>query len=146
MVPTERLKVVMQAPATRARGFANPIQAVGSLYRSGGVASLYRGASANFLRLAIGYVVVQGRNARRARYAHTSVCLAHPRSQVYFPVFEGVSQALASPGQRPGPAAVVLAGGLAGALLWPRVGCKQAVVLTTLRRHRHGALDDWVSV
>lgn len=93
MVPTERLKVVMQAPATRARGFANPIEAVGSLYRSGGVASLYRGASANFLRLAIG-------------------------SQVYFPVFEGVSQALASPGQRPGPAAVVLAGGLAGMAHW----------------------------
>jgi solute carrier family 25 carnitine/acylcarnitine transporter 20/29 len=91
--PGERIKVLLQANAGQAN-FRGPTDVLRSLWSSGGLASLYRGAGATLARDAAG-------------------------SSVYFSAYEGVKRSCVTEDRAPpSTATVLLAGSAAGVANW----------------------------
>lgn len=97
MTPIERVKVLLQTqkidPITGKRPFSGPVSVVGHLYKTGGMASIYRGTFATLLRDV-------------------------PGSVAYFGVYEWLKARLnTTPGEL-NKGAVLFAGGMAGVANW----------------------------
>lgn len=95
--PVERVKVVLQIDGQRPTPqYKGPIDVVGTLYKEGGVKSLFRGTLATVARDA-------------------------PGSAAYFAAYEATKKALAPPGQSPSDLNLLntmVAGAAAGVAMW----------------------------
>ncbi|XP_050314305.1 congested-like trachea protein [Anthonomus grandis grandis] len=94
MAPGERIKCLLQIQEKGKGMYSGPVDVVKKLYKQGGIASIYRGAGATFLR-------------------------DIPASGVYFLTYEAVQNYLTDNGNhQTGIAGTILAGGLAGTANW----------------------------
>lgn len=99
MTPVERIKVILQTQGTTAEGgkkYKGPVDVAVTLYKQGGLASIYKGTAATLWR-------------------------DIPGSVAYFFAYEVVKKALTPSGSTPdqlNPLAVLFAGGMAGVANW----------------------------
>ncbi|GAA5977797.1 hypothetical protein JCM5350_006181 [Sporobolomyces pararoseus] len=95
--PVERVKVLLQMQGQGGKQlYSGPLDAVGKLYKEGGLKSIYRGTGATLAR-------------------------DGPGSAAYFVAYEYVKKTLTPAGQDPAAlslSAVMVAGGLAGVTMW----------------------------
>ncbi|KAK4047173.1 carnitine transporter [Microbotryomycetes sp. JL221] len=95
--PVERVKVLLQMQGQGGKQLYNgPLDAVGKLYKEGGLRSIYRGTGATLAR-------------------------DGPGSAAYFLAYEAIKKTLTPQGQDPSElslSAVVVAGGFAGVTMW----------------------------
>jgi len=99
MTPVERVKVILQTQGTSAEGarkYKGPVDVAVSLYKQGGLASIYKGTAATLWR-------------------------DIPGSVAYFFAYEVIKKGLTPKGNTPdqlNPLAILFAGGMAGVANW----------------------------